>query len=209
MTRPMLPWLALCLLAGCQRMLADPQVDGSARSSVTVADPAPGIAADDAGALPDIPRQEAISERLAGKLVRVIDGDSLVLLVEPEQGDRQEVGVRLVGIATPESDQPWGVQAKQALTELVLDQRVEAYVIGVDRNEQKLARVYVGVPGKQTDVNLSLVAQGLAWHDKRYSDDEDLAEAETTARRERKGLWAESAPVAPWDWQMPDAANTP
>lgn len=69
------------------------------------------------------------------------------------------------------------MQAKQALPELVLDQKVEAYVIGADRDGQNLARVYVGVPGKQTGVNLSLGARGLAWHDKRYSDDEDLAEA--------------------------------
>ena len=73
---------------------------------MTAADPAPSIAADDADMLSDIPLQDAISERLAGKVVRVIDGDSLVLLVEPEQGDREEIRVRLVGIAPPESDQP-------------------------------------------------------------------------------------------------------
>jgi micrococcal nuclease len=50
-------------------------------------------------------------------------------------------------------------------------------------------------------VNLALVAEGLAWHFKRYSDDENLAEAEIAAREERRGLWADPLPVAPWDWR--------
>jgi len=68
----------------------------------------------------------------------------------------------------------------------------------------KLARVYVGEGDKRTDVNLTLVARGLAWHDKRYSDDHDFADAEAAARRERKGLWAESVPLAPWEWRNGD-----
>jgi endonuclease YncB( thermonuclease family) len=48
---------------------------------------------------------------------------------------------------------------------------------------------------------------GLAWHDKRCSDDEDLAEAETAARRERKGLWSGSSPVAPWEWWKTNAEH--
>ena len=116
------------------------------------------------------------------------------------------IGASMVGIAAPESDQPWGEQAKQALTELVLEQKVEAWAVGEDRDGQKLSRVYVG-EDKQTDVNLSLVAQGLAWHDNRYSDDEDLADAEAAARRDRKGLWAESAPVVPWEWRKTKAEH--
>ena len=89
----------------------------------------------------------------------------------------------------------------------MLDQKVEAWAIGEDRDGQKLARVYVGEGDKQTDVNLALVAQGLAWHDKRYSDDEDLAEAEKAARRDRKGLWSDPSPVAPWEWRKTDAEH--
>jgi len=48
---------------------------------------------------------------------------------------------------------------------------------------------------------VALVAQGFAWHFKRYSDDEDLSEAELAARRERRGLWSDPNPIPPWDWR--------
>jgi endonuclease YncB( thermonuclease family) len=51
------------------------------------------------------------------------------------------------------------------------------------------------------DVNRELVAQGLAWHYVKYSDDEGLAEAEAAAREAGVGLWADEGAVAPWEWR--------
>ena len=78
------------------------------------------------------------------------------MLVEPEQGNPEEISIWLVGIAVPGTDQPWGEQAKQALTELVLEQKAQVWAIGADRDGQKLARVNVGGADKQTDLNLAL-----------------------------------------------------
>ncbi len=50
-----------------------------------------------------------------------------------------------------------------------------------------------------------MVADGLAWHFTRYSDDKRLAAAEREARAARVGLWADEAPVAPWDWRAGEA----
>ena len=113
MTRLLSPSLALCLWVGCQPQQAAPSVDASSRCQRYHPSSASTTAADDAHALPDIPLQDAISERLAGKVVRVIDGDSLVLLVAPEQGEPEEIRVRLFGIATPETDQSCGAPAEQ------------------------------------------------------------------------------------------------
>lgn len=77
----------------------------------------------------------------------------------------------------------------------------KVWVIGEDRYGRKLGRVYVGADEQPTDVNVALVAQGLAWHYKRYSDDDQLADAEIAARRDRRGLWVDPNPVAPWDWR--------
>jgi micrococcal nuclease len=38
----------------------------------------------------------------------------------------------------------------------------------------------------------------MAWHYKQFSKDEKMAKAEVEAREAKKGLWADSNPVAPW-----------
>lgn len=51
------------------------------------------------------------------------------------------------------------------------------------------------------DLGHRLVADGLAWHHTRYSKDAGLAAAEREARTAGRGLWADSAPVLPWEWR--------
>ena len=46
-----------------------------------------------------------------------------------------------------------------------------------------------------------MVADGLAWHYVRYSKDARLAAAERDARAAKRGLWADKAPVPPWEWR--------
>ena len=66
-----------------------------------------------------------------------------------------------------------------------------------DRYGRTLGHVYVS--GKRT--NLQMIKQGMAWHYKQYSKDQELASAEIEARKKRIGLWADKSPVAPWDWR--------
>jgi endonuclease YncB( thermonuclease family) len=49
------------------------------------------------------------------RLVRVIDGDTLVALVDTGFYGRQEVHLRLAGVNAPELHQPGGREAEQAL----------------------------------------------------------------------------------------------
>ena len=67
----------------------------------------------------------------------------------------------------------------------------------VERYGRFVSRVSVG----GEDLSLALVAAGLAWHYVRYSDDAALARAEADARRKKIGLWAQSVPVAPWEFR--------
>jgi micrococcal nuclease len=46
-----------------------------------------------------------------------------------------------------------------------------------------------------------MVAEGLAWHFTRYSDDATLADAEGEARTAGRGLWADRDPVPPLEWR--------
>jgi len=50
-------------------------------------------------------------------------------------------------------------------------------------------------------INRELVAQGWCWWYRKYaSEDVMLAALEAAARVGRKGLWADSNPVPPWEW---------
>jgi len=69
----------------------------------------------------------ALAAELRGLVVGVHDGDTLTLLT-PE---KRQVKVRLAEIDTPESRQPYGTRARQALAEMAF--RQEARVV-VDTN---------------------------------------------------------------------------
>jgi micrococcal nuclease len=60
-----------------------------------------------------------------------------------------------------------------------------------------MAFVFVG----RTDLNKALLKAGLAWHDKQYSRDPELAKLEFEARSKKVGLWKELDQVAPWEWR--------
>ncbi len=52
-----------------------------------------------------------------------------------------------------------------------------------------------------------MVTQGMAWWYRYYSNEQSAQErgqyefAEQEAKAKRAGLWADSDPVAPWDWR--------
>jgi endonuclease YncB( thermonuclease family) len=67
-----------------------------------------------------------------------------------------------------------------------------------DSYGRKTAIVWKG----KTNINLQLVKEGLAWHYAYYAPDaKDLAAAEKTARKARKGLWKDKNPVNPYDFR--------
>jgi micrococcal nuclease len=129
--------------------------------------------------------------------VSVHDGDTLRALDE----GNVEHKVRLVGIDAPELGQAFGRVARDRLRELALRQRVVVELHDRDRYGRDLATVVV----EGASINRQMVAEGMAWHFTRYSSDADLAAAEAAARAARIGLWADAAPVAPWQWRAGEA----
>ena len=139
-----------------------------------------------------LPILVAASSIHEGKVVRIVDGDTLVLLVDEKQHK-----IRLSDIDTPERKQPFGTRAKQALSELAFGKQTRVVEVTVDRYKRIVGRVYVG----DTDVNRELVAQGFAWVYRRYSDDAELLRLEVEAKQKRLGLWANPNPIPPWEWR--------
>lgn len=132
-------------------------------------------------------------EVIRGKVVRIIDGDSIVVLVN----ENEQLKVRLEGIDCPEKRQDFGQRATRATAELCFGKEVVIQKTGVDRYRRTLGYVYAG----DVCINKELLRRGLAWHFKKYNQEPELAGLEITARHEKVGLWSQPNPVPPWEFR--------
>ena len=129
---------------------------------------------------------------LLGRVEGVADGDTLTVSVD---GSRHRV--RLHQIDAPEMDQPGAEEARRALRDKVDGRYVRLDVVTVDEYGRLVAGVHLG----DRDINRELVREGNAWAYRRYLEDSAVLDDERAARVAERGLWAQSDPVAPWDWR--------
>jgi endonuclease YncB( thermonuclease family) len=140
-----------------------------------------------------------LAETLSGTVERVKDGDTVRMRLL----DGGKADIRLAGIDTPEKAQPFGRAAGRRLAALCLGKPAEAEWRDTDRFERPVGRLFCD--GR--DVGRVLIAEGLAWHFKRYARNQPFDErtgdslSEAAARDGRLGLWSEPDPVPPWDWR--------
>jgi len=140
----------------------------------------------------------AAAEEIRGQVVRVSDGDTIVVL----DAGKVQHKIRLAGIDAPEKAQAYGDKAKDALAALVAGKEVRVEVSGRDRYGREIGRVFVGA----VDANLEQIKGGFAWHYAQFAPAaKDLAEAQEKARAGKLGLWKDAAPVAPWDFRKKKA----
>ncbi|OGK72953.1 hypothetical protein A2459_00335 [Candidatus Roizmanbacteria bacterium RIFOXYC2_FULL_41_10] len=132
--------------------------------------------------VPDSELQHKANQTAA--VCRVIDGDTIELC----GGER----VRYIGIDTPERDECYFQEAKEANEKLVLNKKVKLTkdVSETDRYGRLLRYVYVG----DLMVNRYLVRQGYAYAstyppDVLYS--QNLIKMQHQASLEKKGFWGE------------------
>jgi endonuclease YncB( thermonuclease family) len=139
----------------------------------------------------------AHAEVSEGKVVRVVDGDSLIVLV-----GRERIRVRLKEIDAPELKQPFGKESQQALSALCANTFAHVAWAEKDRNGRTLGRVWCG----GVDANAEQVRQGMAWVFDRYVKDRQLYSLQDAARSARLGLWSDVRPVPPWEWRTTKGA---
>ena len=137
------------------------------------------------------------SATFAGRVVKVIDGDTVGVL-----RDGREVRVRLEGIDAPETAQDFSQRAKQFTSDAIFGKDVIVSVKETDQYGRLVARVLAD--GR--DVSVALVEAGLAWHYVEYSNDFVLRNTEASARTRRLGLWSLPNPTPPWLFRNPRTA---
>jgi len=134
------------------------------------------------------------ADSFTGKVVGVTDGDTLKVL-----RDGKAVKVRLAGIDCPEKKQPFGAKAKKVASDLVFGKTVTVTWKKTDRWGRILGDV---ATADGRSLNHELVKAGMAWWYRQFAPkDTELERLERVARAEKRGLWADKEPVAPWEWR--------
>lgn len=128
----------------------------------------------------------------SGKCVGVQDGHTISVM----HGGKANK-IRLYGIYCPVKGQPFGKKARKFTSNFVLGKTVEIFPVTQDRFEGTIAWVFI----EGRILNVELLRAGVAWHWREYSRDRDLAILEEEARAKRRGLWAKSNPVPPWEFR--------
>ncbi|MDE2613072.1 MAG: thermonuclease family protein [Burkholderiales bacterium] len=138
---------------------------------------------------------------IAGVVTKVIDGDTLDVQVAGQAPMR----VRLRDIDAPESCQPWGVEARQALEEMALGKNVELRTYATDRYGRAVASVTVD--GR--DLGQAMVVEGHAWSVRTRWDNGPLVKQERQARALGRGLHATAGAVSPKEFRQTHGACAP
>ena len=147
---------------------------------------------------------QAGAATVTGQVVGVVDGDTIKLL----DADQRQHTIRLSGIDAPEKKQAFGQRSKASLSQLVFGQYVQVETGKSDRYGRSLGKVLLA----GEDVNLEQLRRGLAWHYKKYANQQPAPEraayllAENLARQAEEGLWQDPHPVAPWTFRHPEKA---
>lgn len=135
------------------------------------------------------------NQTFVAKVIRILDGDTMEILYQ-----NTPIKVRLAHIDCPEKrgSQPFGSNAKKALSDLCFGQNITVLGQNYDRNKRLVSVI---INQEKQNVNQEMVKQGMAWHFKKYSKDLYYSKLEAEARKNKIGLWQDKSPVAPWEWR--------
>ncbi|MFW5694218.1 MAG: thermonuclease family protein [Alkalispirochaeta sp.] len=158
--------------------------------------------------LPAISGQSRLGTLQEIDVVRVIDGDTLVVSVHPLRNDHEgseppdHITVRLYGIDAPEVNQPGGRAATRFVRRWTASRDLLLLVHNADRYGRIIGEIVVQEPPDSPTLNEALVSGGLAWWYREYArEDRELARLEARARTAKRGLWSDTAPTPPWEWR--------
>jgi micrococcal nuclease len=142
-------------------------------------------------ALPVVASSAAAAESYTGTIVRVYDGDSLLVNIEGQDKD-----VRLIGVDAPETrttpPECFAEESKEFLGSLL--EEGATVRLKTDREQENDHRLFAYVYVDGDMVNLDMVREGYAEeraYGLPYHLRKKFLKAEQLAQKEELGLWAE------------------
>ena len=128
-------------------------------------------------------QSQARAEVWSGWVSWVMDGDTVLLVRE---GQREPVKLRIEGIDAPESCQPGGREAREAMMVLALRKSVQVTDRGQDSYGRQIGRLSVdGV-----DLGAEMVRSGQAWAYSFRTGKGPYAALQRQAEKQKKGIFA-------------------
>lgn len=129
------------------------------------------------------------------KVTKVGDGDTITV---QDIQTYEKFKVRLYGIDAPESDQSFGTQSKQFLSDQILNREVILDIKNTDRYKRKVAVIYLN----DVNVNELMVKEGWAWWYQAYAK-KDLVykELQDQAQAKKRGMWSKKGNTPPWEYR--------
>ncbi|WP_434779343.1 thermonuclease family protein [Neisseria sp. Ec49-e6-T10] len=150
------------------------------------------------------------------KVNDVIDGNNLIC----QKDHSNNIKIKICQTEAPELTQPFGEEAKNFLTEWLLNKEVYIQTYKETGNQTVYANVIL--EGKVSiDISIALLEMGLAWNSPFCHRDEFDSEQtpihlydqpkifknsfyhrkESQAKEKKLGLWSTSNPTPPWKWR--------
>src|SRR5690625_59893 len=153
---------------------------------------------------------------LQGTVSRVIDGDTFTL-----QTAKKRHTIRVASIDAPETrgrdrpGQPYGQASKRRLQELIANRSLSLVCYEQDQYGRDVCDVPLPCNAhtqceptrdkERTTASRVLVKLGLAWANRekqgKFLRDKHLPALQTQAKQQRRGLWQDKDPIAPWVWR--------
>ena len=135
-----------------------------------------------------------IAVAVSGKVIRVSDGDTILL-----QSGSQRIKVRMYGIDAPELKQNYGEDSKNYLEKRILNKNVDVKVINEDKYGRKVGKVFY----KNKDINLEMIKTGNAWfYEYHAKKEKEYRKASKSAQEQKLGLWKDKNPQNPRNFRL-------
>lgn len=132
------------------------------------------------------------AQGLTGKIIRVSDGDTVVLL----DSDNNQHKIRLYGIDAPESKQAYGTKSKQYLSSMIAGKTVTVEYTKTDQYKRILGTIFY--QGK--NINEEMVRSGYVWR-YYYNKNKRLLWLQKVAKENKRGLWADKNAIDPYHFR--------
>ncbi|WP_375180895.1 thermonuclease family protein [Chryseobacterium sp.] len=135
-----------------------------------------------------------ISSQTAGKVIKVKDGDTVVVLLS----DSTQETLRLAEVDCPEKGQAFGKNAKQFTSDAVFGKTVTFYRTAKDRYQRTVAKIFYD---HNKYLSEEIIKAGFGWWYFKASKNLDLQKLQDSAKENRLGLWTDKNAVSPWEYR--------
>ena len=144
---------------------------------------------------------DAKEDEIRGYVIRIISEDSIAVMTN--RGT--EVTITLHAVDAPEKWQDHGEEAADGLSRMLYRKSVRVELQGKGERGHRRGTVLLG----KEDINLKMIAQGLAWHVANHwghsgasqKQSEIYSKAEANAKAKKIGLWSATDLIPPWEFR--------